>query len=85
MSQNDTNITPLVWKYRPNVHSVSRQYPTKLLIKMCVFTHIESLKFPTIPGLSPGVGERKQGLLALQMMPCTQGRVPADGMALLGK
>lgn len=48
-------------------------------------THIESLKFPTIPGLSPGVGLRKQGLLALQMMPCTQGNVPAEGMALLGK
>lgn len=48
-------------------------------------THIESLKFPTTPGLSPGVGLRKQGLLALQMMPCTQGSVPAEGMALLGK
>lgn len=48
-------------------------------------THIESLKFPTTPGLSPGVGLRKQGLLALQMMPCTHGRVPAEGMALLGK
>lgn len=48
-------------------------------------THIESLKFPTTPGLSPGVGLRKQGLLALQMMPCTQGKVPAEGMALLGK
>jgi len=48
-------------------------------------THIESLKFPTTPGLSPGVGLRKQGLLALQMMPCTQGRVPAEGMALFGK
>lgn len=48
-------------------------------------THIESLKFPTNPGLSPGVGLRKQGLLALQMMPCTQGNVPAEGMALLGK
>lgn len=48
-------------------------------------THIESLKFPTTPGLSPGVGLRKQGLLALQMIPCTQGRVPAEGMALLGK
>ena len=48
-------------------------------------TNIESLKFPTTPGLSPGVGLRKQGLLALQMMPCTQGSVPAEGMALLGK
>lgn len=48
-------------------------------------THIESLKFPTTPGLSPGVGLRKQGLLALQTMPCTQGRVPAEGMALFGK
>lgn len=48
-------------------------------------THIESLKFPTTPGLSPGVGLRKQGLLALQMIPCTQGRVPAEGMALFGK
>lgn len=47
--------------------------------------HMESLKLPTIPGLSPGVGLRKQGLLALQMIPCTHGRVPADGMALLGK
>lgn len=48
-------------------------------------THMESLKFPTMPGLSPGVGLRKQGLLALQIMPCTQGRVPAEGIALLGK
>lgn len=48
-------------------------------------THMESLKFPTMPGLSPGVGLRKQGLLALQIIPCTQGRVPADGIALLGK
>lgn len=48
-------------------------------------THIESLKFPTTPGLSPGVGLRKQGLLALQIMPCTQGSVPAEGMALFGK
>lgn len=48
-------------------------------------TYIESLKFPTTPGLSPGVGLRKQGLLALQMMPCTQGSVPAEGMALFGK
>lgn len=48
-------------------------------------THIESLKFPTNPGLSPGVGLRKQGLLALQMMPWTQGNIPAEGMALLGK
>lgn len=48
-------------------------------------TYIESLKFPTTPGLSPGVGLRKQGLLALQMIPCTQGRVPAEGKALLGK
>ena len=46
---------------------------------------MESLKFPTTPGFAPGVGLRKQGLLALQMMPCTQGRVPAEGMALLGK
>lgn len=46
---------------------------------------MESLKFPTTAGLSPGVGLRKQGLLALQMMPCTQGRVPAEGIALLGK
>lgn len=48
-------------------------------------SYIESLKLPTTPGVSPGVGYRKQGLLALQMIPCTQGKVPADGMALLGK
>lgn len=48
-------------------------------------THMESLKFPTMPGVSPGVGLRKQGLLALQIIPCTQGSVPADGIALLGK
>lgn len=46
---------------------------------------MESLKFPTTPGDSPGVGLRKQGLLALQRIPCIQGSVPADGMALLGK
>lgn len=46
---------------------------------------MESLKFPTTPGLSPGVGFLKHGLLALQMMPCTQGSVPAEGMALFGK
>lgn len=46
---------------------------------------MESLKLPTTPGASPGVGYRKQGLFALQMIPCTQGKVPADGMALLGK
>lgn len=47
--------------------------------------YMESLKFPTIPGVSPGVGWRKQGLLALQMIPCIQGNVPAEGMALFGK
>lgn len=46
---------------------------------------MESLKLPTTPGVSPGVGYRKQGLLALQIMPCTQGSVPADGIALFGK
>lgn len=46
---------------------------------------MESLKLPTTPGDSPGVGFLKQGLLALQRMPCSQGSVPADGMALLGK
>lgn len=46
---------------------------------------MELLKLPTAPDSSPGVGYLKQGLLALQMIPWTQGRVPADGMALLGK
>lgn len=50
-----------------------------------VSTHMESLKLPTTPGASPGVGLLKQGLLALQRMPCSQGSVPAEGMALLGK
>lgn len=65
--------------------------PTKLFIdwaknlQMDNVTYIESSKFPTTPGLSPGVGLRKQGLLALQMIPCTQGSVPAEGMALFGK
>lgn len=46
---------------------------------------MESLKLPTTPGDSPGVGLLKQGLWALQRMPCSQGSVPAEGMALLGK
>jgi len=46
---------------------------------------MESLKFPTIPGDSPGVGCRKHGLLALHTMPWIHGRVPAEGIALLGK
>lgn len=47
--------------------------------------HMESLKLPTTPGDSPGVGPLKQGLLALQRMPWIHGSVPADGIALLGK
>lgn len=50
-----------------------------------ICTHMESLKFPTTPGDSPGVGLRKHGLLALQRIPCSHGSVPADGIALLGK
>lgn len=64
-------------KYKKQIHVHEYQFKD--------LTHMESLKFPTIPGLSPGVGLRKQGLLALQIMPCTQGRVPAEGIALLGK
>lgn len=47
--------------------------------------HMEPSKLPTTPGASPAVGCRKQGLFMLQMMPCSQGRVPAEGSALLGK
>lgn len=47
--------------------------------------HMEPLKLPTTPGASPAVGCRKQGLFMLQMMPWSQGRVPAEGKALLGK
>lgn len=46
---------------------------------------MESLKLPTTPGDSPGVGCLKQGLLALQRIPWSHGSVPADGIALLGK
>ena len=46
---------------------------------------MESLKLPTTPGDSPGVGCLKQGLLALQTMPCSHGNVPAEGIALFGK
>lgn len=46
---------------------------------------MEPSKLPTTPGASPAVGCRKQGLFMLQMMPCSQGRVPAEGSALLGK
>lgn len=47
--------------------------------------HMEPSKLPTTPGASPAVGCRKQGLFMLQMMPWSQGRVPAEGRALLGK
>lgn len=47
--------------------------------------HMEPSKLPTTPGASPAVGCRKHGLFMLQMMPCSQGRVPAEGSALLGK
>lgn len=47
--------------------------------------HMEPSKLPTTPGASPAVGCLKQGLFMLQMMPCSQGRVPAEGSALLGK
>lgn len=47
--------------------------------------HMEPSKLPTTPGASPAVGCRKQGLFMLQMMPWSQGRVPAEGSALLGK
>lgn len=50
-----------------------------------ILTDMESLKLPTTPGDSPGVGFRKQGLLALQRIPWSHGSVPADGIALLGK
>ncbi len=53
--------------------------------KRQIWAHMESLKLPTTPGDSPGVGFLKQGLLALQRIPWSQGSVPADGMALLGK
>lgn len=46
---------------------------------------MESLKLPTMPGDSPGVGFLKHGLLALQRIPWSHGSVPADGMALFGK
>lgn len=48
-------------------------------------THMEWLKLATRPGASPGVGLRKHGLLALHRIPCSHGRVPAEGSALLGK
>lgn len=37
------------------------------------------------PGVSPGVGLWKQGLLMLQIMLWIQGKVPAEGKALFGK
>lgn len=48
-------------------------------------TYMELSKLPTWPGVSPGVGLWKQGLLMLQIMPWIQGKVPADGNALFGK
>lgn len=48
-------------------------------------THIELSKLPTWPGVSPGVGWWKQGLLMLHTMPWTHASVPAEGRALLGK
>ncbi|TNN47928.1 hypothetical protein EYF80_041871 [Liparis tanakae] len=48
-------------------------------------TYMELSKLPTWPSVSPGVGLWKHGLLMLQTMPWIQGKVPADGKALLGK
>lgn len=46
---------------------------------------MELSKLPTWPTVSPGVCLWKQGLLMLQIIPCIQGKVPADGKALFGK
>lgn len=48
-------------------------------------THMELSKLLTRPGVSPGVGWWKQGLLILQTMPWSHASVPADGSALFGK
>lgn len=41
-------------------------------------------KLLTWPGVSPGVGWLRQGLSMVQIIPWSQGSMPADGMALLG-